>query len=487
MKPTEYGFFGVLILLAMGALVYYDTQSFMMIAIASGIGTAYAIFLTLQQLMGTHVNVMRFVVYQNIIWYCFPLTYFDLIDQGGLLDVSRDDMVASLIVITGALSIGWVMSIFIDMNIEFSHKDERRLGNSEVLAIILPICLLQVAMIATGHWSYAANHVEFGVSSNEENHNPITLLLRSVAGGVAPVAALYYGLLPIGKRTLFQNSLFLGVIGLQCGFWFIDSRRNLMVITAFSAIVLIKAVTKGKIAPRQIIRFGMIGLVLGLGLIQAGKAFYSIRMAYDVLGHEQAQNVSFLTLIETANNLPAEQIEAELDRNKAARPYIISSIGTFLRTSSGFQYGEGVINELVSLIPSVLFPGKMAYLEDHPVHEALWNLRLGVPLSDYANSFVLDGYADFGYFGFAIYTLGSFLCLRFVAFLYSLFGSRALRLFCIYNFIFHYFQVENELGTFIVITRDLILYLLLICPYFLYYHFPFKFRARSAGTLKSSA
>ena len=90
-------------------------------------------------------------------------------------------------------------------------------------------------------------------------------------------------------------------------------------------------------------------------------------------------------------------------------------------------------------------------LADYPMPESQWNKGLSVPFNDYANSLMLDGYVDFSYFGFLIYTTISSLCFLMVYNLYALTMNITMKYLCAFGFIIDFMLVETGCGAFFLL------------------------------------
>jgi hypothetical protein len=188
----------------------------------------------------------------------------------------------------------------------------------------------------------------------------------------------------------------------------------------------------------------MLAVPLGLGIAQANKLFYKVRLASYEFVHEPGKSHSLLDYIEAMNHVSEETLSTELNNNVAARPYIIASVGIVQKYATGHLNGEELLYDFYRAIPSLIYPNKEQLLADYPIPESQWNKGLSVPFNDYANSLMLDGYVDFSYFGFLIYTTISSLCFLMVYKLYALTMNITMKYLCAFGFIIDFLLVETS-------------------------------------------
>ena len=240
-----------------------------------------------------------------------------------------------------------------------------------------------------------------------------------------------------------------------------------MVVIALSVITFSMGRIKDKLSFRHFLYTAMLAVPLGLGIAQANKLFYKVRLASYEFVHEPGKSHSLLDYIEAMNHVSEETLSTELNNNVAARPYIIASVGIVQKYATGHLNGEELLYDFYRAIPSLFYPNKEQLLADYPMPESQWNKGLSVPFNDYANSLMLDGYVDFSYFCFLIYTTISSLCFLMVYKLYALTMNITMKYLCAFGFIIDFLLVETGCGAFFVMTRDfIILYILMGSLYF---------------------
>ncbi len=238
-----------------------------------------------------------------------------------------------------------------------------------------------------------------------------------------------------------------------------------MVLTAISAMAFSLGYIKDKFSFKQIVVTFVLTALLGLGLAEAGKVFYTMRMASYTLGANGGK-VSVSDLIEAMNRVPPEAVSAELQTNQASRPFIIESVAIFQKYSKGHLYGKEIFDDIIGLIPSVFYHGKDQFIQENGMPEQVWNRDLGVPFSDYANSLTLDGYADFSYLGFLISVTLACLLFLFTRSMFSLTRNKTLIYLCVFDFLFEFMQGENAISSFMVTSRNFILLLIIVAFFY---------------------
>jgi hypothetical protein len=457
-----------------GCVLYYQTNMFIFISMASAVSAAICVWLTASIFRQRNINIVRLVVYQSVIWYFLPLSYYILLDTSGLLVVTEADMAGSVILILIELSIAWCLSLLLDIRVTFPLQEPAFLrARRDLILVLLPICAAQLFFMATGAWSYETTHATTDTAQGAADmaaRSPVLTLVGNIAAGVAPMVAYNYGLLSDRERSFSQKLILISVMAIEIPWSLIESRRMLLMVIALAGMAFSLGRMKSKFTLQQILSVALAGLFFGFVLVQANKVFYTMRLASAAISSRGGDKLSsFANIIEAMKSVPAETVSAEVGRNLASRPYIIESVGIFKKNAHGFLYGKELLDQTILTIPGALFPGKEQFLASFRVPEQLWDSDLGVPINDYANSFILDGYADFAYLGFFIHcSVSAFLFLLTIK-IYSLLGNQTLNYLCIFGFIFAFLQVETSYGSFLVQARDFLIFFVVVasCHLFL--------------------
>lgn len=441
-----------MLLMMLGANLFYQTGLFVFVSVASGITAAYCVLYTVLVFTTKNLNIIRLAACQSALWYFFPLSYYLLIDTSGMLQVTESDLAGAVILIAVSLSVGWFFSFFLDFKVSFPRDQTAFLRSSDLFLLVFPLLALQILLLATGAWSYETTH-SVGVDVAEQRQGPLTLFVSGVASGLSPVVAYNYGLLPPERRTTREALVLLLVVLVECIFWFVASRRDLMMVMALSAVGFSWGRIKHRLTFNQLLQAGVLLLVIGLVFVQANKVFYAMRLASFAHG-ERSQSIS--GFLEAMQNVPKESVDEALAQNLQSRPYTIESVAIMYKYATGNLFGKELLFEFAVATPSIFLPGKDKFLDEFPEPEALWARFLGLPFTDYANSLVLDGYADFWYFGFLVSCSVSAAMFLITYKLISLGGNKCMMYFCSFSFLYALMQVETSYAAFISLARNLI-------------------------------
>lgn len=448
-SPSSYEilFVYVIFLMFLSCLLYYETRSFIFISIGSGVSVAISVLFTLDAFRRKEIDLIRFSVYQSFIWYFGPLTYYPLLDTVGLLNINETELADSVILILICLGIGWVFSFFLNITVRLPREKGAFIGSDDFLTIILPLCCLQVVLMATGLWSYQVLHIDPEVAG-DVHISPIALFTGSVTVGIAPLCAYNYGLLDSSQRTFSRKLLFLSIIGVQGIFFLMAERRAVLITTAFSVIMFCYGRLEKKPSLNQIIQFMFLAIILGVGLGQANKLFYKMRLASYSLGSNKSASVA--GFFSAMSQVSDENLQVEISRNIAARPFIIDTVGVVQKYNYAPLYGEELLNDFLGQIPSIMYKNKPVYFG-----EMLW-AKVGVPYLDRANSLVVDGYVDFRYFGFLILASLQGVILI-ILYKIALKLGPVIGYLCLFGFIDSFFHVEASTAGVIAASRSFII------------------------------
>jgi hypothetical protein len=447
----------LLFLIAMAAmllscLIYSATQNFAFVSAGAGFASACCAFLAFLQVKNLTINLIRIQAHLSVVAYFFPLSYLGFIDNVGLLYASNDQLVAASIMIIISISIGWGFSFLVRLNASVPRDIPAFLHRGEIMLLVAPICLYQLYMMATGKWSYESTHPAFlGLG---EPVSPL-LIIAANTFGIGPMVAYNHGLLRPAERSWTQALVAIVVLTLGAAFWLIEGRRSLVTFALLSATAFFLGRDKGQISPRQILSMALVAVVLGVGLLQASKFFSSMRLAKELLGREQTLSMSIPEFLEYSSKIQAEAPPQEVIRDQVSRPFVIDIVAVMYQLVDHHMYGKELAMQIISVIPSAVFPGKSQFTADIGTMEDLWSKEYGIPLNDFANSFVLDGYLDFGYFGFLIYSLFAGICVKLLFRFYSI--SPSMACFCIFNSIALFVQVETSISASVVFLRDMMM------------------------------
>jgi hypothetical protein len=435
-----------------GCYIQYITGHFLAVSVASAITSALCAFLAFIQVKNLKVDLIRIQVYLTAVGYFFPLSYLPFIDNVGLLLSSDAQLVAACYMIIISISIGWCFSFLIKLEITIPRQGSAFMRPVDIALLVVPIFLYQFLMMATGKWSYASTHEDF-LNYTAEPISPL-IIISSITLGIGPMVAYNYGLLRRAERSWMQAFIAIGVVALGTAFWLIEGRRAMSTFVILSAVAFLAGRTKGRISPKTMLTMAILAVVLGLGIMQGSKFFYAMRIAREIVGGEQAKNMSITDFIDYSRRIQAEAIPADVKKAQASRPFVIDNAAMVLPYVNHHIFGKELAMQVITTIPSFLFPNKAQFTAEVGNMEDLWTKEYGVPLNDYANSFTLDGYLDFWYFGFLIYCIFCAICVQIVYRLYSI--NPTLAYFCAFSNIALFLQVETSVASYVGYLRNMI-------------------------------
>lgn len=435
-----------------GCFIQYITGNFLAVSAASLITSTLCAFLAFIQVKNLTVDLIRIQVYLTAVGYFLPLSYLPFIDNVGLLLSSDAQLVAACYMIIISISIGWCFSFLIKLQITIPRHGSAFLRPVDIALLVVPICLYQFLMMATGKWSYASTHEDF-LNYTAEPVSPL-IIISSITIGIGPMVAYNYGLLRRTARSWSHAFIAIGVFVLGTAFWLIEGRRSMSTFVILSAVAFLAGRTNGRISPKTMLTMAILAMVLGLGIAQGSKFFYSMRIAREIVGGEQAKNMSISDFLEYSRRIQAEAIPADVQKAQAARPFVIDNAAMVLPYVNHHIFGKELVMQVITIIPSFLFPGKAQFTAEVGNMEDLWTKEYGVPLNDYANSFTLDGYLDFWYFGFVIYCVFCAICVQIVYRLYSI--NPTLAYFCAFSNIALFLQVETSVASYVGYLRNMV-------------------------------
>lgn len=446
---SELAFPFAMALMLAGCLVYYETGNFAAVSVASALASACCAYLALVLVKNLTINVLRIQAYLGAVAYFFPVSYIGIIGNHGLLQATNDELASSSILVVISISIGWCISFLIRFSATIPGRSTAFLDGNDIALLVIPACLFQILMIASGKWSYSTLHPDT-FFQGDEPVSPLVIFAH-VTFGIGPMLAYNYGLLRRSERTWALLVVTFGALALGTGFWLIDGRRSMATFVLLSAVAFLHGRTKGTLTPKQMLTAALVFLVLGFGILQASKFFYGMRLVTQSLGARHAASMPISEFLALSSRFQAEPISAETKWQQDARPFVIESVAILTRYVDHHLFGKELSMHVVTAIPAFLFPGKAAFTSEIGTQEDLWSKEFGFPLKDYANSYVLDGYVDFWYFGFTVYALVAGVIITIVFRFYSI--HPALTYFCLFNGIAEILQIETAVP--ILFLRDM--------------------------------
>lgn len=444
-------FIAAFVLLGVGALLVTATESWGLFAFFALPVVALSAFVVGLEVYHCRVNVFRLTVAATVVWYFWPMIAASIPGSPIQLPTDFGGTANSIYVIIMALIPALIASFVFPRPV--LQADWMSLArHRHALSIGLILCsLVQTALIVTGKWTYGS--LSLHVIQSDKTY---LLFMNSLELVTAPFCgAMVAILLRATKGRSLEFWLICVVMAVQLAWAMIGGRRVFATSFIVSGAAFFNVYWRG-VPTRQRVIQAIAALGAGLVIVAfAWQAFYMLRVVSYSLRVGQAMP-SVSEMYQMAKITDTRMGSVEYRNNLATRGLIINSVVTVVENAHGSLYGQGMLNSSLEAIPSLFFPGKKDFdRSGGGVQEILWADQLGVPLDDYANTLLLDGYADFSIFGLTIYLTILQIFLMVVSYIFR--GSAiALTAFGVV-FVQYLNNVEASFGAAFSMTRDVTL------------------------------
>lgn len=403
-----------------------------------------------------HVNVFSLVFFGTVLWYAGPLA-------AGAFPGSSVTLPPDSLIVT-SLSVGLIatsLALVIVLYFCFPHPiasvswPDVFIRERAARILVITASVLMLFLIVSGRWTFGS------LSSNiEAEGKQILLGANFLAILVFPLSGALLANSLRRKRTISAETVIMAGCVVVALIWaLVSGRRNFAVAVVLAAAGFLSVLWRNKPASTIIVQ-GAIAAVVGLVLVSAGwQTFFMMRYASYSL-QKGADVPSLAEMYALSKAVDRREASAEYAKNLSSRGAIISSVSVVASNADGALLGEGALNSIIVVIPSVLFPGKSDWERRiGGSQELLWSMRINVPLNDWANTLFLDSYADFSVFGLPLYLLivtGIFSSLRFVSR-----GDPFAEYMMVAGVLYALLNVEGGLSSLLVTMRNLLMVLLL--------------------------
>jgi hypothetical protein len=384
--------------------------------------------------------------FATVIWYFAPLTVLTLGIPGYTISADATTLVSA------ATGLALNLLLASPLLILEARKDRALVAHMEALArsapnaFLLSFGLLQLALIASGVWTYGS----ILLGSERDDGGQLTAILQFlnlIATATLPICGFLFGVrVALGSRTsksllTYGLPLFSGLI------WhFISGRRYLAVELALTASLYLFGRYGLHGAKLHFSKIGRVVLLVVCVVLVAWPAYFAIRTASYAAHTKEMPKIT--DLLDSASDVDEQQMERAHSQQVIDRAAIIMSYATVEETLRSFCMGRSLSNSIQVALPPFLVNKKNLYQST----EALW-AEHGVPENDYANTVVLESYADFGWAGFIVYAgilSGIVYGMKFIFRSYS-FAFVVLNIGLLYAFL----NAESAMTGYFVIFRNL--------------------------------
>ena len=430
------------------ALIFYVACAFM---------TAVCGYYALSSLFRGEANIGALIASQTMLWYALPFSYI------GVFGYDNYVTMYPYLEIENARSVSMVVFVSIFVYLIF-EKFGRSVSVRDIslewrscLPLVLPILLAQIYLMAAGDRGYAA------VTKVYDADEP-SLVHQFVVGfslAIMPICSCTLAKIltaPRGRRSMLGVLFCLSAMGVEMMWWSVAGRRHMTIIVLISLVSFFMVYFHGEMNKRRIITVMAAGAILAPVMWFFWESYYVLRIATDIT--QGQENLSFFDLERARQLAIGTDTENQFIENIVSRPFLLVTSLTVVRdTASGVLWGWNIVSQALLAIPSILFPGKLEFIG--PVRENLWAALLGVPEKDWSNTILLEGYVDFGWAGFLIYTalLSALLSIFFKASRRT--GSAPIVAYTYFSICFSVLNVETG-PNFIFVTLRSVLLIILI-------------------------
>lgn len=331
----------------------------------------------------------------TVIWYFAPLTILTLGIPGYTISADADTLTSA--------SMGLALNLILasPLLILEARKDGALVTHMEALArsapnaFVISFGLLQLALITSGIWTYGS----IFLGSSRDDGGQLTAILQFVhliATATLPICGFLFGVRVAQGSRILKSLLTYGMPLFSGLIWhFIAGRRYLAVELALTASLYLFGRYGLHRAKLRFSRVGRVVLLVVCIVLVAWPAYFAVRTASYSAHNKEMPKIT--DLLEAAD-VDERQLERAHSQQVIDRAAIITSYSTVQETLRSFCMGRSLINSIMMALPPFLVNKKNLY----PSTEALWTEH-GVPANDYANTVLLESYADFGWAGYIVY------------------------------------------------------------------------------------
>jgi hypothetical protein len=384
----------------------------------------------------------------TVIWYFTPLSFLALGVPGFTISADTETLTSGALSLLLCLLIGSPLLVLESRNDDGLASRLVAVAKRPPYVFLFTVTSIQLWLIINGTWTYGA----ILLGSSRDDGGQLTAILQMinlVATATMPLSGFLIARCLSERSTRLMLLAASGVSLLTGLVWhFISGRRYLAVELVLTAAFYLfgRYGSKGRrLTFSKVTR--VLLLVVSVVLV-AWPAYFAVRTASYSVGTSEMPNIA--ELLGAAADADKVQRGAGNSQVVIDRAAIIISYATVERSLGSFCLGNGLMNSVMLSLPPFLIDKSKLYSST----EALW-AHHGVPFNDYANTPVLEAYADFGAAGFLIYGIVALALITGIGFLFraSPFAS------VLYSISVFYLLLNTEAGftSYFVTLRNAVL------------------------------
>lgn len=450
-KQLDVGLWASCLVFFLGAFIYYVTNNASLIYASSIVICGLCIVHAITTVFFVRLNIWALVCTQTLLWYLFPFTYSGMVDYETINTVPLGDNISSLVLVVALAGVGyWLSGLFAVIRWRPSDIEPHRL-----YLFTAPFLVAQAALLISGGWGFQVvlDETVYGAGSASE----INMLMEVITPALGPLIGFHLGRL-LRQGRFWQAWPMVVSLALQIVWWLPIGRRVMAVEIIVTVIAFFAAFYSMRLSVRRVFVFCVSGLALLPVVYLMWNLFFAFRQASYLLNASTATTISAAELMDFSKK--AGDASQEFGENVLSRPFIINSVTICLDKASGLLWGTQLVTQALLSVPSFILPIKSDLLDQlGGVNERLWERKLSIPYTDYANTMLLDSYLDFGVFGFFVYLslIGAIFLLIFR--LYGAMKNTIALAYCFFSLTINLLLVEGSLSAQFALARGLLLVL----------------------------
>jgi hypothetical protein len=327
---------------------------------------------------------------------------------------------------------------------------------SGLIAVVAIISALQVVLLLTNQWTYGTLTVTENPTSDEQA-SPLLQLAVAVTGGVSGFSGLLVGALlrdkhwrKLSPATLLKLAILVAIIALQILWWLPLGRRVVVVQLALAFVAFLGSKNEFILSRRTVSTYVLSLLVFLPVAVLMSRIFVTLRLLNWSAGG--GTSIGLFELLTRLNEIDPNDVDS-YQAEAGTRALIIYSyeiVRSYIYPPLG---GLELLTQVINAIPSFLIPKTDVLQYLGGAHEQLWANTRGIPMDDYAQTLLLEGYVDFSFIGFVVYAFVVSTTFRFGIYINKLLGSFWTTFLFFYSYLYSLMQVETEVSSIFGVLR----------------------------------
>ena len=369
------------------------------------------------------------------------------IDVARYFTIGQSSLSVALAGVSFSCALLVCFSRFLPVKIQFPSFDKDQIRES--LLVVAIVTFAGIYCIVTGLIGFQGF---IFADISQQTVSPFALMVSS---SLAPVGVLAI-FLASGKYNVSNfDKWLLYLFGIVIwGITFTQARR-LVVYLAMLYVIFYAIDTYGRTDGRKKLFFSVIvGFVAYFGV----KLFFAFRIAGWELPGTKDAFVLFESGIDILFNPSKYDFDYLLSENSLERPFVIKYLARVMDAISIDRQlsGEAIYTTILYSIPSALI-GVKAFATD----EELIHPKIGLIITDDANTVLTTGLADFGWPGLLLYPILVVLVLHFLLFLVKKSNIRWIVYFAQFGALFVLLNIENSMTQYWTFVRSTLMLLVM--------------------------